>query len=113
MMYADDLVLMAETAETLQEILNCLNNWCDMNRVCINPSKSRAIRFRSASTERTEFGFVCGGNEIVLRREYSYLGYTAKCVAQSANLALGMIIAKVKSFGGVPYNVYTKLYDSI
>jgi hypothetical protein len=123
LMYADDLVLIAESPEDLQEMLDCLNNWCGVNRICINPSKSGVIHFRPASFKRTDYDFVCGDNDIVLRSEYSYLGivlnehldysYTAKCVAQSANRALGLIIAKVKSFGGVPYNVYTKLYDSI
>ena len=36
-----------------------------------------------------------------------------KHVAQSASRALGLLIAKYKTLGGVPYNVYTKLYDSV
>ena len=53
---------------------------------------------------------------------YKYLGLvltefldfskTAKAVAKSANRALGLIIAKSKSFGGLPY-VFYKLYESI
>lgn len=38
---------------------------------------------------------------------------TAKMVAQSASPALGLVIAQCKQIWGVPYNVYTKLYDSI
>jgi hypothetical protein len=34
-------------------------------------------------------------------------------VAQSANRALGLLIAKFKILGGMPYNVYTKLFDSM
>ena len=37
----------------------------------------------------------------------------AKQVAKSANRALGLVISKYKAFGGLPYNSYTKLYDSI
>ena len=36
-----------------------------------------------------------------------------KHVAQSASRALGLLIAKCKTIGGVPYNVFTKLYDSV
>ena len=36
----------------------------------------------------------------------------AKSVAQSASRALGLLIAKCKSSGGLPYNVFKKLYDS-
>ena len=54
---------------------------------------------------------------------YKYLGLvltefldyskTAKAVAKSANRALGLIIAKSKAFGGLPYDVFYKLYKSI
>ena len=54
---------------------------------------------------------------------YKYLGLiltefldfskTAKAVAKSANRALGLIIAKAKYFGGLPYNVFYKLYERI
>ena len=36
-----------------------------------------------------------------------------KFVAQSASRALGLLIAKCKSIGGVPYDVFTKLYESV
>ena len=38
---------------------------------------------------------------------------TAKLVAQIASRALGLLIAKCKSAGGMPYDVFTKLYDSM
>ena len=37
----------------------------------------------------------------------------AKVVALSANRALGLLIAKSKSLGGMPYDIYTKLFDSM
>ena len=44
-----------------------------------------------------------------------FLGFdvTAKIVAQSASRALGLLIAKYNSMGGMPYDVFTKLYDSM
>ena len=38
---------------------------------------------------------------------------TTKYVAQSASRALGLLISKCKLAGGLPYNVYTELYDSV
>ena len=38
---------------------------------------------------------------------------TAKAVAESASRALGLGIAKAYSFGGLPYRVFYKLYESI
>ncbi len=37
----------------------------------------------------------------------------AKSVAKSANRALGLLIAKCKDLGGMPHEVFTKLYDSL
>ena len=38
---------------------------------------------------------------------------TARTVAQSASRALGLLIAKSKALGGMPYKVFTKLYDTM
>ena len=35
-----------------------------------------------------------------------------KSIAQSASRALGLLIAKYNSMGGMPYDVFTKWYDS-
>ena len=54
---------------------------------------------------------------------YTYLGLvlnehldysiTAKTVAQNANSALGLLIAKCKIMGGLPCDAFIKLYDSV
>ena len=41
------------------------------------------------------------------------LTHTAKVVAQSANRALELLISKVKAMGGISYNCYIKLFDSL
>ena len=48
----------------------------------------------------------------LLLDEYLDFNVTAKSFAQSAGRAIGLVIAKCKEMGGVPYNVFTKLYDS-
>lgn len=49
----------------------------------------------------------------LLLNEYLDFSVTAKAVAKSASRALGLVIAKAKSFGGLPYRVFYKLYESI
>ena len=34
-------------------------------------------------------------------------------VSKAANRALGLVIAKSKSFGGLPFGSFTKLFDSM
>ena len=104
-------------------MLNSLNSWCAGNNMKINPSKSNVVHFRPPSVPRCNTTFVCGNAEIPLTDRYKYLGLvltehldyaiTAKVVAQSANRALGLVIAKTKSFGGLSYSVFTKLYESV
>ena len=123
LMYADDVVLLARSEDELQVLLNALHDWCTVNAMSINVSKSNVVHFRTDSTTRTIFTFKCGDQVIECSSTYRYLGLvldehlnlntTAKMVAQSASRALGLVIAKCKIAGGVPYNVFTKLYDAI
>jgi len=60
---------------------------------------------------------------IELKDDYTYLGLilnefldlnlTAKIVAKYANRSLGLVMAKCKTIGGVSYDVYKKLFDSL
>ena len=67
------------------------------------------------------FLFKCGTQDLDIVDKHVYLGLTfreclefnvtAKIVSQSA--ALGLLIAKFKALGGMPFEVLTKLYDSL
>ena len=46
LIYADDLVLIADKPDTLDKLLFTLNQWCIENRMCINPDKTKIIHFR-------------------------------------------------------------------
>ena len=123
LLYADDIVLLADSAKDLQTLLNAVKDWCLENHMAINCSKSNVIHFRNPSKDKTNIVFKCGDDIIQVVDRYTYLGLvlteyldfnvTAKVVAQSASRALGLVIAKCKLAGGVPYSVFTKLYDSV
>ena len=44
-MYADDLVLLSETASGLQKSLNILENYCDKWKLNVNLSKTKVVVF--------------------------------------------------------------------
>jgi len=48
----------------------------------------------------------------VMLSEHLDLSLTAKVVAQSAGRALRLLIARCKNAGGLPFDVYTKLYNT-
>ena len=45
LVYADDIVLLAENEEELQQLLHELNLWCENNKLEVNASKSEVIHF--------------------------------------------------------------------
>lgn len=123
LLYADDLVILSETEYDLQAILDTLHVWCSANCLFVNPEKSKIIHFRPSSRSQTDNVFRIGDKVIETNAYYTYLGLMltehldynimAKNVALSANRALGLVISKYKAFGGLPFNTFTKLYDSI
>lgn len=122
LVYPDDVVLLSENEEELQDMLNELNHWCLLNKLEINPDKSKIIHFRSASKPCTSTEFRCGNKVLEILKQYTYLGllltehldYTimAKQVANAASRALGLLIAKFKAAGGLPFSTFTKLYNN-
>ena len=123
MLYADDIVLIGENERDLQAMLDELSVWCETSHMQVNHSKSKVVHYRPESTERSSVKFNCCSANVEIVDKYVYLGLTiqehmdwnimAKVVAQSANRALGLLIAKSKALGGMPYNISTKLFDSM
>ena len=112
LLYADDIVLIAENENDLQTMLTTLNDWCISNSMCINIGKSNIVHFRPDSLQRSEYIFKCGESVVQYANSYLYLGITltehldfsttAKFVAKSTNRAFGLLIAKYKNRGGLP-----------
>ena len=104
-------------------MLNVSGNWCNTNKLFINSSKSNIVHFRNPSKTKSNFAFKANDETIEYASHYKYLGLvlsehldyalTAKVVSQSANRALGLLIAKTKAFGGLQYDAFTKLYKSM
>ena len=77
----------------------------------VNNSKSKVVHYRPASIPSTNYDFSCCSSTIETVDKYVYLVLTihehldwnvsAKIVAQSANRAFDLLIAKRKSLGGI------------
>ena len=123
LLYADDIVLLAENVQDLQVLLNALNDWCILNDMNVNSTKSNIVHFRPKNQALCDAQFLFGDKQLLLVDRYKYLGVifhenldmnvTVNAVAQSASRALGLLIAKCKSIGGLPFDVFTKLYDTV
>ncbi|MCG8033469.1 MAG: reverse transcriptase family protein, partial [Candidatus Thiodiazotropha taylori] len=123
LLYADDLVLVADNETDLQLMLNTLSIWCTNNKISVNSEKSKIVHFRTPSVNKSQSVFKCGDLILDIAPQYNYLGLTlteflnydtmASNVAKSASRALGLVIHKSKLNGGFPFKCFTKLYDSL
>ena len=122
LVYADDVLLLTENEEDLQTLLDLIDRWSTENRMKVNCSKSNILHFRPKSFSRTNTVFKCGDEVVNVIDKYVYLGLhfnefldfniMAKFVAQAAGRAFGLLVVKCKAAGGMPFNVFTKLYNS-
>ena len=46
LLYADDIVLLADSVDNLQSLLDEVHFWCQSNGLCINESKTKIVHFR-------------------------------------------------------------------
>ena len=120
--YADDIVVMSESAQGLQCQLDIISDWCNKWRMELNQSKTKVIHFRPRSVPETRHNFKCGNLDINNCKKYKYLGLffneymdegeIVKDVAKYATRALGGMISKYKQTGGNLYETYNTFYES-
>jgi hypothetical protein len=73
LLYADDLVLLAQDREGLQALLDSLHVFAEVNHLTVNRAKSAVVVFN----ERNPGGaFEYGGEDLAVQDEYVYLGVT-------------------------------------
>ncbi len=122
LLYADDIVLLGESKEELQRLLDELWQWCSKWRLKINGEKSNVIHFRNRKVRRCNHVFKIGSLSLDYCDSYKYLGVffdehmnfnkATDILADSAGRALGSIISKYKWLQDMGYTTYTKLFES-
>ena len=69
LVYADDIILLAEKELDLQKLLDVVQTWCSKWGISINTQKSNVIHFRKKDKQfpgRTDFKFLVGAKLITL-----------------------------------------------
>ena len=115
LMYADDTVLIAESPEGLQNMLNALNNYCTEWNLTVNVQKTKIMVFRNGGNIRGNENWTYQGEEIEIVQQFSYLGMnfnyngkfnlTQKHVADQGRKALFAINSALKQCN---FNTETK-----
>ena len=122
LLYADDIVLLAESEIELQNLLNIVNSWCAKWRLEVNLLKTNIMHIRKKQCPQSEFEFRFEDKIVDYCSNYRYLGITVnqhlsfekstEDLCDSANRSLSGIITKMIKNGGFPLIVYRTLYDS-
>uniref|UniRef100_A0ABM0MRX3 RNA-directed DNA polymerase from mobile element jockey-like n=1 Tax=Saccoglossus kowalevskii TaxID=10224 RepID=A0ABM0MRX3_SACKO len=122
LLYADDIVLLADNEIDMQMMLSHLNSWCEKWKIRVNNVKSKMLHFRKASEARSAFQFCIGDDVLDYTDKYKYLGIvldefvdypvTAGIAADSASRALGALFVKFKTHKNLEFSTFTKLYDA-
>ena len=92
--YADDIVLAAESPEQLQNMLGCLQQFCDANSMFVNLKKSEVVIFNSeflAAAEPPQFTY--NGGLLAVKKSYVYLGLKFED-GRPMRAAMGDMVAK-------------------
>jgi hypothetical protein len=72
LLYADDTVIISETADDLQKALTIYEQYCDIWKLKVNTSKTKIVVFSKGRQQMYNFTFKNEPIEVV--NEYKYLG---------------------------------------
>ena len=120
--YADDIVLIAESPEDLQRMLNELSKWTKRWRLSVNVEKTKVMHCRKQSEALTNFHFEFDGTEIGITKCYRYLGLDitdtfsftvcAKNLHDAGSRSFGALTAKYYANKGLDFKTFEKIYFS-
>ena len=120
--HADDIVILAESEDDLQKLLDITSRWCADWRVLINTNKTKIVHFSNKQNTRVTKVFTMSNAIIEVVNNYKYLGVMLSSklnnellidqLAGSASRALGFVISKTKHNMDLGYDSYSKLFES-
>jgi hypothetical protein len=120
LMYADDIVLMADNEDNLQKMLDTLNNWTTLWHLEVNLDKTKVMHCRKQSTQVTDRNVHSGMNTLNTCTSYRYLGFEVfetcdytdgvKLLNAAGSRAIWALTAKHYNTKGLSFQVIEKLY---
>ena len=123
LLYADDVVIMSDSEDKLQKMINCVYSWCRRWRLCVNLAKTNVVHFRAKRRKLSQYKFYYGTNVIDYVCKYKYLGVVfhehmdfiecANYLADAAGRALGAVISKFRKLKNIRFLTFTKLFNAM
>jgi exonuclease III len=120
LLWADDMLLLSETAEGLQQCLDTLHKFCNTWQLEVNITKSNVMIVKKTKTENPVF--YLGKHIIPPTDKYTYLGCTINSKGTFSDTreelfkkSLKALFKLNQSFSGAtpPPNLFNKLFDTM
>ena len=122
LLYADDLLILDQTARGLQRKINILSNYCQRFGLKPNTDKTKIVCFRKPTQRMLTFVWRLDGVPIEVVNEYKYLGLyihysgtwtvARNDLARRANRAIFTLISSLNKYGALPPSVILKIFDA-
>ena len=74
LLYAEDIILFANSPEEIQNSLNILNNFCNRWKLKVNINKTKVMIFRKGGILPSDQDFFLNGSSLEIVNNFSYLG---------------------------------------
>ena len=113
---------MATNEDDLQFLLSIVETWCRNWRLEVNLTKTNIMHVRPPRCPQSKFIFLFNQRPVNYCKTYKYLGTTldefltfdktAEVQANAAARSLGSLITKTIKNGGLPFTIYTMLFES-
>ena len=121
LLYADDTIILAESAKDLQDTLNAFENYCNQWKLSVNVDKTKSIIFSKRKC-RTNHEFRLCGEIVEIVDKFSYLGIifnyngkftlAKKKLSEQAQKALFALYGKIRNIC-IPIDLQLKLFESL
>ena len=115
LMYADDTVLLSETPEGLQKMLDSLATYTQTWKLSVNIDKTKILVFRNGGTLHRNEQWFYGGKKLDIVNQFNYLGLlfnyngkffqTQKHTAQQGRKAMFSLMSNLRKF---KFNIQTQ-----
>ena len=79
-MYADDMVLLAESATELQRMLNALKIYTEKWSLSVNVGKTKVLVFRNRGSLRSDDIWFYDNEQIEIIEQFCYFGLLKKTI---------------------------------
>jgi hypothetical protein len=122
LLYADDTVILAESAAELQASLNAMYSYCQTWKLQVNISKTKVVIFSRSRLNTNDMNFKYNGESLNIVTNFQYLGIIFSCkgsfndakshLVHQARKAMFIVLRKARKLN-LPIDMQLELFDTM